>query len=259
MGSQPAQYVFDQRWEEERRRLQGIEALWDEGSKSALAAAGVEEGWRCAEVGAGGGSMVEWLSDRVGPDGRVVATDVHMRFLEAIERDNVEIVESDVLADELPGAPFDLVYARLVVEHLGVGALEPMIEALRPGGLLVLEDYDFVSAACHPVDAAFDKVTGEVLELMAESGFDPGFGRTLPTVMRDAGLEEVEAAGRLRLVRGGTPETAFFRLTLLTLRVPLVDAGRLTDAEVDEALAGIDDESRTFLSPVMVAARGRRP
>ena len=35
----------------------------------------VEEGWRCAEFGAGGGSMAEWIADQVGESGLVVAVD----------------------------------------------------------------------------------------------------------------------------------------------------------------------------------------
>lgn len=119
MEAKAPHYVFDQRWQEERQRLEGIEALWDAGSAAALERAGVAAGWSCVEVGAGGGSMVEWLAERVGPDGHVLATDVDTRFLEAIERDNVTVAESDILSDDLPGAPFDLVYSRLVVEHLG--------------------------------------------------------------------------------------------------------------------------------------------
>jgi hypothetical protein len=37
---------------------------------------GVGAGWRCLEVGASGGSIAEWLCGKVGPHGRVVATDL---------------------------------------------------------------------------------------------------------------------------------------------------------------------------------------
>jgi 16S rRNA A1518/A1519 N6-dimethyltransferase RsmA/KsgA/DIM1 with predicted DNA glycosylase/AP lyase activity len=107
MEAREPTYVFDQRWQEERGRLEGIEALWDAGSAAALEQAGVGPGWSCVEVGAGGGSMVEWLSDRTGPE-------VDTRFLDAIERDNVTVATNDILTEDLPGVPFDLVYSRLV-------------------------------------------------------------------------------------------------------------------------------------------------
>jgi hypothetical protein len=39
---------------------------------------------------------------------------------------------------------------RLVAEHLGPEVIERMIPALKPGGVLLLEDYDFSSATVHP-------------------------------------------------------------------------------------------------------------
>ena len=121
-----ASYAYDQEWKDERERLAGIERLWDPGSRALMERLGVGAGWRCLEVGAGGGSMVEWLSDRVGA---VTAADVSTRFLDAIDRPNVEVRELDILADDLPEGEFDLVYARLVVEHLGRPALERMVPA----------------------------------------------------------------------------------------------------------------------------------
>jgi ubiquinone/menaquinone biosynthesis C-methylase UbiE len=40
------------------------------------ATSGVDSGWRCLKVGAGGGSVAAWLCDRVGPSGSVLATDL---------------------------------------------------------------------------------------------------------------------------------------------------------------------------------------
>ncbi len=59
-------YTYDQAWQDERERLAGIERLWDEGTFALLERLGVGPGSRVAEVGAGGGSVVEWLSERVG-------------------------------------------------------------------------------------------------------------------------------------------------------------------------------------------------
>jgi ubiquinone/menaquinone biosynthesis C-methylase UbiE len=145
-----AEYVYDQTFAEERERLAGIERLWDPGTRALMERVGVGPGWRCLEVGAGGGSMVEWLAERVGPQGSVLATDVYTKFLDAMDRANLEVREHDILADELPEAEFDLAYARLVAEHLGPEVIERMIPALKPGGVLLLEDYDFSSATVHP-------------------------------------------------------------------------------------------------------------
>jgi predicted O-methyltransferase YrrM len=62
-------------------RLRLMEAECDPPTFRYLDAIGVGAGWRCLEVGAGAGSVVRWLSGRVGPRGRVVAVDIDPRFL----------------------------------------------------------------------------------------------------------------------------------------------------------------------------------
>lgn len=250
------EYVYDQDWKDERERLAGMERLWDPGTRDVLERAGVGEGWSCLEVGAGGGSVSEWLADRVGPEGRVVAADVSLRFLEPIARDNLEPRELDILGDDLPEDEFDLVYARLVAEHLGGEAVRAMARCLRPGGVLVLEDYDW---SVDLRDDFFQRVQDTVLGFMEKAGFDPYFGRRLIAEMAGAGLEGATADGRVRVVRGGTPEIAFFRLSLTALQDTLIEAGTITEAEVERALAQLDDPAEVMLSPVMVAASGRRP
>jgi hypothetical protein len=98
-----------------------------------------------------------------------------------------------------------------------------------------------------------------VLDLMGAVGFDRACGRKLPAELEALGLEDVRAEGRVRLIRGGTPDTAFFRLTLQALQERLLESGRAQDGEVEESLEELDDEARTWLSPVLVACWGRRP
>jgi ubiquinone/menaquinone biosynthesis C-methylase UbiE len=105
---------------------------------------GIGEGWRCWEVGAGGPSVPRWLADRVGGEGRVLATDIDVSWARQAAGPVVEIRRHDVARDEPPAETFDLVHARLVLVHLvdREKALRSMIEALRPGGTLLIEDAD---------------------------------------------------------------------------------------------------------------------
>jgi SAM-dependent methyltransferase len=248
-----ASYVYDQQWKDERERLAGMSRLWDQGSRKLLSGLGTRG--RVLEVGAGAGSVTEWLADQAE---HVTAVDVSTRFLAAIERPNVEVLEHDVLAEELPGG-YDLVYSRLVAEHLGRPCLERMAAAAAPGGLVVVEDYDWASAGVFPEDPRFGQVLDAVIGLMEQAGYDRFFGRRLPSELRSLGLEDVHAEGRARLVQGGTQDTAFFRLSLESLREPIVASGALTDDQAGEALRLLDDPELVYLSPLMVAAWGRKP
>jgi SAM-dependent methyltransferase len=258
MAETSGAYVYDQAWKEERERLAGMERLWDPGTQAIIEPLGLSSGWSCLEVGAGAGSIAEWLADRVGPEGSVLATDVSTRYLRAVERPNLEVREHDVLRDPLPEEHFDLIHARLVVEHLGRAALDRMLPALRPGGWLVLEDYSFAAAGVDPPNELFERITEVVIEFMSRAGFDSEYGRKLVHELEAVGLQDVDARGRARVYRGGTPGTAFIRLSLEALRDRIVAAGQLADEEIEEGLAAVDDPGNVFVSPLMVAAWGRK-
>jgi hypothetical protein len=252
-----ATYVFDAAWHAERTRLQSLERLWDEASRQALLDAGVRDGWHCLEVGAGAGSMATWLHSEVGLAGRVVATDRDTRFLGGRVPAGVEVVTHDVMHDPLPEQQFDLVHARLVVEHLGVGAVSRLRDCVRPGGSLVVEDYDFACAVSSDDDGLFERVTAAVLRHMVASGFHPSLGRRLPALLSTAGLSQVRARATTRVVRGGTPESDFYRLSLLALAERLqAEDGVVRD--VRELLRRLDDPGWWGLLPVLVSAIGVR-
>ena len=108
-------YAFDQGFAQERERLSAMESLWDPGSQALLDELGVGPGWRCLEVGAGGGSLMRWMA---GPRRHVTAIDIDTRFIEQFASDAIEVRRVDLRTDELPQSEFDLVHARLVLEHL---------------------------------------------------------------------------------------------------------------------------------------------
>src|ERR671926_1587140 len=113
-----SEYRFDNAWLLARERLAALEAQLDPGTIRHLQALGVGERWQCLEVGGGGGSIAEWLCRQVGPAGRVVATDINTRFLEALDFANLEVRVHNIVEDELEPGTFDLVHARGVLVHV---------------------------------------------------------------------------------------------------------------------------------------------
>jgi hypothetical protein len=74
-------YLFDNTAEQAGQRFASLETLFDPVTIGNPSATGVRAGWRCLEVGAGGGSVAGWLAARAGPEGHVLATDVNPRWL----------------------------------------------------------------------------------------------------------------------------------------------------------------------------------
>jgi ubiquinone/menaquinone biosynthesis C-methylase UbiE len=86
--------------------------------------------------------MPSWLAERVGPTGRVLATDIDVSWMTADADACYEVRCHDVGVDPPPGDGFDLVHARLVLVHVPQRAtgLAGMVSALRPGGRLLVEE-----------------------------------------------------------------------------------------------------------------------
>jgi SAM-dependent methyltransferase len=255
-GGQP--YAFKNARAIQRERLRTLEALLDEGTRRVLAPR-VQPGARCLEIGAGGGSIAAWLCERAGA---VVATDLDTTVLSELGRPNLEIRAHDVLADDLPAGAFDLVHLRLVLAWLSdaARAIERLIAALKPGGWLVAEEMDFGSVAPDPhmsddASAAFTRVAAAHNVALADHhGFDPYYGRRVQGDLADAGLVEVAGEGRAEMWRGGEPGGAIWRLTLTQLRHEL----DVAPDDVDRVIALTDDPTFSSVSPLVMAAWGRR-
>ena len=95
-------YLFDNASGETPTRFAGLEGLWDESTIRYLSNVGVGAGWRCWEIGAGGGSIARWLAERVAPTGTVLATDLDLTRIPKGSLSNLVFVRHDVVHDRDP-------------------------------------------------------------------------------------------------------------------------------------------------------------
>jgi SAM-dependent methyltransferase len=258
-----SQYLFEHSWELERQRMAEMEAVFDPNTIRHLVALGVPAGGRCLEVGAGAGSIARWLCQAVGPDGRVVATDIEIDFLGLLSESNLEVRCHNIVSDELEEEAFDLIHTRLVLEHIPERelCLKRLVAALAPGGLLVVEEFDWASLT--PVDEAtaplFDQVMGAVLETMRSAGYDQHCGRRLPGLLREAGLADMGAEGWVPVAQAGSAVSSWWQLSLAKLRPAVLARTSLTDDVLDRYLEMVSDPGFTFLFLTLITAWGRRP
>jgi SAM-dependent methyltransferase len=228
-----------------------------------ILALGICDGWHCWEAGAGGASMPGWLTQQVGPTGHVLASDIDTSALEGASGRPFEVRRHDLTVDPPPAAEFDLVHARLVLEHLTDPsvALTTLIAALRPGGWLLVESADpkLQPLACPdesgPKQALANKLRIASWELMAQRT-DLRFGRTLPRLFRDAGLIDVEAEVAFAL---GGPDARHMQHTLITRARPALIAPSLaSEAEIEGHLADLGSLDLDVAVFPIVSARGRK-
>jgi SAM-dependent methyltransferase len=245
-------------------RFEAFAALFDPSTFRHLDGLGLSRGGRCWEVGAGGTSVVRHLADRVGPDGYVLATDIDVSWAVEAEGPAVEVRLHDVALDPPPGPPFDLVHARLVLVHVPerAAALDNMVAALRPGGVLLIEDAD---PALQPLSCLEETGPEQVLAntlrrgfrtLLAERGVDLAFGRSLPRRLRAAGLVDVGADAAFPLAH---PACSYLEVaTLAIVRDQLVEHGIATDDEIERHLASVRAGRLDLAQPPMISCWGRR-
>lgn len=256
-------YVFDNAHGETRERFPALSDLYDDETIRCLQAVGVAPGWQCLEIAAGGGSVARWLAEQVGTSGRVLATDLDTRFLESLAEPPLEVCRHDIARDPLPDPAFDLVHARLILVHLPERelALAKMAAALKPGGWLVCEEFDSLSLPAdptlHPAECAL-KAQAAMQRVMAARGANTRYGRDLAARLRAQGLVDVRAQARMAMWQGRSAGARLFRANFEQLREELLRTDLLTQAELDDDLARLDDPLTLFPSPLMWTVCGRK-
>jgi SAM-dependent methyltransferase len=257
-------YVFPNAAPQAAARLRVLSDIFDPGTVRHLEARGVGNGWSCLEVGGGLGTVTRWLANRVGERGQVLTTDIDTCHLDSMHLPNVEVRRHDIVSDTLPEAAFDLVYTRLVLEHVSEPdrALARMVGAVKQGGWVLVEDFEMLPASHDPQDESSEQIskTAAVMRrVTAAAGVRTRFGRSLLRRLRAAGLLETGIEGRVFIWPGGSTGATLSRLNYEQLRDAILATGLLTEEELATDLARLDDHELEIRSPILWTAWGRRP
>ena len=156
---------------------------------TALGRLGLGDGWSCADIGAGGGDVTVALAAMVGPGGRVFAVDIDPARRDQVAQAAAEAGEAQVVAitqaaeELLLPELVDLAFCRFLLLHVvePLRVLGRMASIVAPGGWLLAQE---------PVTSA-GRVGGQALSMPGAR--HPDVGALLPALVREAGLELVDA------------------------------------------------------------------
>jgi ubiquinone/menaquinone biosynthesis C-methylase UbiE len=258
-----ANYVPDS-WECARDCYPLLSALYDTQTIRHLERRGIERGWSCLAVRGCGGSIASWLSQRVGDQGRVLATDMGPCFLPGLPFDNPQVRRHDLRIEGLPKAEFDLVHSRLVLMHLPGRevALDRMIQALKPGGWIVVEEFDaltiFADSAVNPEEEQLN-VPRAFYQVMTSRGVEMRYGRRLAQQLRNRGLVNVGADASMSIWQGRSPGIDMLKLSFKELADSILRSGLITQAEFESDMKRLDELDFLMPSPMMWTAWGQVP
>lgn len=234
-----SKYIFaDTHYYREFERLLLIEKVFDPASRRRILATGVTTGWRCLEVGAGAGSIVHWLAEVVGENGKVVAVDLDTRLITNIKLSNVEVLEADMRHISLESNSFDLIHARCVLIHIPdfQVTLSKMLQLLKPGGSIVVEEPDFAVAkviapqyACQSVE----RVNKAILQMFTSKGIDYSLGIKLPAILQKLGLQQLAVENDTPISGGGSGMATVMKMSAMQLAEKYVATGEATYQDIE--------------------------
>lgn len=252
-------------------RLKFQHTVWGPVTERFFDRLGVGKGWRCLDVGAGPGLVSIDIRERVGESGEVVALEPSAYYRDWFQGEinrhgwqNVRVVGGTSFDAHLPREHFDLVFVRWVIGFVPDPAsfLIPLISALRPGGVVAIQDYVHEGCVLFPNGGAWDLFPESMRKWWRAGGGDPYVGIRLPTVMRKLNLDVIDYHPN---TLSGGPESPVMKWIGLfqTSQLPvMVEKNVITPSQADAIARDwrlhLQDPDAMFFSPFVMDVAGRK-
>jgi SAM-dependent methyltransferase len=245
-------------------RFSALSALYDTMTLESFEKAGIKQGWRCWEVGAGGPSVALGMALQCLPGGFVLATDIDISWTQQANQ-TFEVRQHDAALEEPPAKDFDLVHARLVLQHIQQRqkAFENMLASLKPGGWMIIEDFDSVLVPQACLDAQNEdehranRIRDGLIKLLEARGVDRSYGSKLLRLFQLSGLQNVSVEMRLPVTN---PAGRMLERANVAQTAPgLIKIGAASDAEINAHLSALANETLNVTFPAMFTAIGQKP
>jgi trans-aconitate 2-methyltransferase len=233
-----------------RARLSVMARILGPTTEQLIARVGPLAGQKAVDAACGGGDVTFALAHHVGPNGHVTGLDLDEEKLganrDAAQQQGLTHVSFEVadVSKPWPVADVDLVYARFILTHLAEpqALLRQALAALKPGGIILVEDIDIPGYFWHPDCPALTRYIELYMALSRRRGGDPLIGRRLPLLLEQVGFDKVEATVVQPFSRKGGPK----EVSVLTLDA--TSEGLLAEKLVTpEELAQIKQDLTAFV------------
>lgn len=207
MDTQCGSYQYDSL--EKQSQVQELERLYRQASafldteRAIWPSLNIGSGQQVLDVGCGPGIVTHELAKAVQP-AQVTGVDISQSLLETGRsicpnsdqlsgQKNTVFKEGSVYDLPFPSKKFDVVYARLLFQHLDepLVALKNILRVLKPGGLLCILDIDKDWSSLYPEPNFPVQLDEAIAKGQAEQGGDPWVGRKLGHYLKSTGFADV--------------------------------------------------------------------
>jgi SAM-dependent methyltransferase len=253
----------------ESARLAAQARLWDPIAHQLFDRLGVRPGWRVLEVGPGPGTLHRELRRRLqGPADAVERSPAFAAGLaRAAARDRLgagTVWSCDLAEAPLSRGHYDLIFARWVFLFLPdpEAHLRQLVRALKPGGLLAIEDYFRESLALLPLPAEWPPFMAADRAFFASQGGDINIGARLPALYRQVGLEVIEVTPTIKSGHPGSPVWRWLSTYFLGIMDRYARLAPFSPAQAQRLVrqwrAAARHSTSVLLSPTVVDVVGRK-
>jgi SAM-dependent methyltransferase len=252
-------------------RLALLNQIYGPFTEAFLSGCGLRPGMTVMDVGCGTGTVTAWIASKVGSEGHALGVDVSNQQLEVgrqraagLGLRNVDFVSLSADALAAVGRQFDFVYSRFLLVHLErpEEALREMLDRVKPGGILAIDEQVLAGASCFPDSAAFRKSVDLVYSVARSRGLDFDYGMSTYRALRSLGCERVD----LRIAQPALTSKDTKRLWplfFIEARVSLLDSGLVSESEFEDMMAGlmtvVENDDYLILPMRNHQVAGRRP
>ncbi|WP_170610663.1 class I SAM-dependent methyltransferase [Ruegeria arenilitoris] len=266
-------YVLE-RTAQEYERLRRQAEIWAPVTGRALDKAGLSAGMSVLDAGCGPGEVMRLMGRRTGTSGHVTGVDIDaevgaygLERLRAEEAGDFDFYAADLTkGQEIPGAPFDLVFCRFFLIHMDdpVETVRRLSTLVKPGGTLMAMDYVMNTMQFAPSDDTLQRGVDILLQTFEKTERPIDCGVRLSEYFTSAGLPMPHGteAEILLEVTGQSP-VSMLALVLKSLAVPAVATGVASQEEMDTLPDKLNEVHQkgehSFLWPAVTAVWSRVP
>jgi SAM-dependent methyltransferase len=168
---------------------------------------------RVLDVGCGTGAITCGIAEMVGEQGRVVGVDINSALIEQARQAQNHLPQLFYEIYDLYQLPyrdnFDIVTAARVLQWLSRpgDALQAMVRAAKPGGTVLVLDYNHEKIAWNPDPPQSMRIFYDTFLMWRdEAGMDNGIADELWEMFALAGLQELHVTPQHEIARRGQPD-----------------------------------------------------